>query len=362
MRKLLLLTAFSLWATPAFGQTATVSQTGDNQTASVTQTGSPSNEAYVTQLSDNTGPQNSEVLQSGISNFARVMMSQTGGGGIGLNTAFLRQIGDHNDMRQTIVAPGFNAGQHVWAEQRGDRNEGRQEINTGYTESLTLEQRGDRNDSRQFIDGGGHNHGEVMQVGDRNLARQSIVGSNFGYSSSEVVIDQRGDLNEAHQTATGGGSSMLNNVVATQTGNNNESRQTVGFGPDLSHPPTTNYAEVDQNGDANYARQDGTGGGLFLRVRQDGNANWARTNSVGDENYLNARMSHGAWLRATQTGDLNNLFGLAGAGTEARILNGSELTLVQTGDMNNAFVNMTTGGTGSISQIGSNNNSTVIQN
>lgn len=337
MKRLALFAAFALWATPAFAQTASVSQTGDNQTAAVTQTGSASNEAYVTQLSDNTpptldGPQTSTVLQNGVSNYAFVQMSQTGGGSSSVaNDAFLRQVGDHNDMRQYVNAPGYNSGQDVWAEQVGNRNVGRQQVNTGHTDYLELEQRGDRNDAGQYAEGA-HITAEIYQTGSRNTARQNLVGSNFGYSSSTVTIDQDGDSNEAYQTLRGGGSS------------------------------TFNTANVDQNGNSNYVRQEGDGSDFYLRVRQDGNSNWARTNSVGDENYLNARMSDGAYLRATQTGNMNNLFGTGGAGTEARILNGSSLTMTQTGDMNSSFVNMVTGGTATISQIGNSNTATVIQN
>ncbi|MEK9500759.1 hypothetical protein [Gaopeijia maritima] len=360
MKRLALFAAFALWATPAFAQTASVSQTGGNQTAAVTQTGSASNEVYVTQFTDNTGAQESTVLQNGVSNYARVQMSQTGTGGIvPINTAFLRQVGDHNDMRQSVLAPGSNQGQHVDAEQIGNRNTGVQDIDRGYGIALDLEQRGNRNDSRQTTSspGAGYVGGDVYQNGNDNTARQDLAG---GFVQ-DFSVRQVGNANTGTQDMTSVGQwDFHNSAEIDQTGNDNEARQILNFLDPVT--PTNSHAEVDQNGNGNYVRQASTGGNFYQRVRQDGNSNWARTDADGDENYLNARMSDGAYLRATQTGNMNSLFGTGGAGTEARILNGSSLTMTQTGDMNSSFVNMVTGGTATISQIGNSNTATVIQN
>lgn len=323
--------AATLVAGPVVAQTASVSQTGDNQTASVTQTGSPSNGAYVVQLTDNAGPQTSTVLQQGIGNYANVNMTEIGGGDHFLNTASLQQIGNSNQMWQSVYAPGYNSGQHVTAGQFGNLNLGVQSITAGYTDNLTLTQTGSNNTSHQTLQGT-YGDGTVNQTGDYNIAQQTMSGANNGYNVMGTLIDQTGNANQAYQTLESTGGSTLHND-----------------------------AQIDQNGDGNYAYQFGHGWDLKLYILEDGPGNVAYSSSTGTTDYVNLHLTNGAYANVLQNdGDGNTVQGLS-AGSAAPVLDGGTLNVTQTGSTNTAFVSMLTGGTATVSQIGSTNTATVDQ-
>lgn len=310
--------AFSASVVFAQSNEATVDQTGGNQTSSVTQSGSL-NTADVDQFTNNFGPQNSTVLQTGTGNDAVVTQSQTGGGNTGTNYAYIEQVGATNVAFQSETAPNSSSGQNVWGKQIGTSNDLTQIIGGGYTESLKAIQDGIENIAAQYANGS-HTHGEIYQKGDFNEAIQYLTGSNNGYMSSKILIDQLGDDNLASQTFNGSGSSHMNNGEIYQTGNENDAAQ-IGNGRSLNlqTAQTGNFNEASQNATGNNY---GLGIGL-LDIDQLGNDNEASQTAVGD----------GIWGKIAQTGDLN------------------VASMSQTGDFNWA----------KITQTGNSNTASVVQ-
>lgn len=267
MKKLsAILTVFVLSCGLVFAQSndATVTQSGDNQDSYVEQLGM-TNLSNVTQTSDNTGPQKSEVYQDGTNNIATVNQSQTGGGGnTPANEAYIEQLGSDNQSTQTEIAPGYNSGQKVWGYQDGTANILTQSITSGHTESLKSEQFGTGNEATQTASGS-HNEGVVYQDGTENIAEQTLAGSNNGYMGAVIRIDQYGTTNYASQSFEGYGSSHMNNGVLYQDGDNNQGWQD-GYGRNLN-------AQLNQVGDLNWSVQGQDGIGHTSVVDQTGNAN-----------------------------------------------------------------------------------------
>ena len=260
MKKLTLFVAFALTTGFAMSQnnTSIIDQDGGNQSATVTQTGTV-NFTTVTQFTDNTGPQISEVIQDGTGNSAIVSQNQTGGGGHSVpNKAYIEQIGTTNTAFQSENAPGYNSGQNVWGKQNGTSNFLFQEVTSGHTISLKAIQNGTENSAAQMANGA-HNTGEVYQDGDRNDANQIMSGSNNGYSSAVVLIDQLGNDNEANQLFNGVGNSHKNNGEIYQIGEFNESNQTI-IGRD-------NSVAAFINGDNNLTNQAQFGDGNKSTVK-----------------------------------------------------------------------------------------------
>ena len=241
MKKLIFLFTMVLAVSMAMAQnTVNLSQTGANQEATIDQAGT--NNAKVTQFTDNEGPQKSTVLQYGEQNTVVVKQDQTGGGGNKpANTAFIEQVGNNNYGRQIEFAPGYNSGQHVKANQTGNSNDVRQTIFRGYTELLESNQTGHENIVIQEATGGGHNTAGINQNGIRNWAKQEMFGNNNGYSSAEIYINQFGDRNKARQLFTGNGQSHKNNGTIYQSGAENDAFQ-EGEGRDLNL--TQNFTEL----------------------------------------------------------------------------------------------------------------------
>lgn len=244
---------------------ATVDQEGDNQDSYVEQVGS-TNEADVDQFTDNSGTQESDIIQLGSENVATVNQSQTGGGNNGLNSAYIEQDGDNNEATQTQNAPGYNGGQSVWGLQEGSGNTLNQSTGSGYTLSLNAEQYGTSNTADQDASGA-HNHGEVYQDGESNEAVQNLSGSNNGYMGDIILIDQNGVGNYASQDFTGHGSSHNNNAEVIQLGDDNEAWQ-LGNGRNLN-------ATVSQDGMGNWSTQEQWGNGHSSSVTQTGDNNTA---------------------------------------------------------------------------------------
>jgi hypothetical protein len=243
---------------------ASVDQEGNYQTATVTQTGS-TNDADVTQFTDNDGMQTAEVIQDGEGNMATVMQTQVGAGNTTPNYAFIEQTGENNTSVQLSNAPGYNSGQSLWGFQDGHDHVLTQTIVSGYTASLEAYQEGNGNVISQTIWGGGHNTGEVFQHGHENAAIQHLGGSNNGYSSGVMAIEQNGRANFAAQYFEGIGLGHYNNGELNQHGRNNNAWQT-GNGRDLS-------AVLDQHGRNNWSTQELTGEGHTSTVTQHGRVN-----------------------------------------------------------------------------------------
>lgn len=240
-----------LTAVPAFAQsnTANVTQTGSNQTAQALQPGAV-NVAQIVQFTDNDGPQEAFVTQSGGNNLATINQSQTGTGNTTLDHSSISQTGDFNVAHQTEVAPGYNSGQVQDALQTGNGNTSNQTIQHGYTVQQYVEQSGDYNTARQTVDAGGAGHltANIWQGGDWNLATQDQTNDN-----ATANITQNGSLNIAHQTQQDNTNGSLYNVSTIfQYGDSNLATQLQMGGSNLISTITqysnSNIAHTTQNG------------------------------------------------------------------------------------------------------------------
>ncbi len=332
------------------GSDAAITQTGQAQTSTVEQIGGNDNAATVIQNAEASsygpGAQTSSILQNGSENQANVNMQQTGGGGKGLNTAVIEQIGDRNKvLSQSLNAPGSNSGQHAKAYQTGNDNTATQEIQNGYTQSMRVDQIGDLNTSVQTVGGGSYNTVEVYQDGNENQAAQTVNGNNWGYSSAVAKIDQQGGGNNATQDMLGGGSNDLNNGQITQAGDDNQAVQMLKIAGTAVGGDDGNDGYITQTGNGNYASQSATG---YLHQ--------ARTTQLGNDNRAEMTMTdgaNGAHATFTQEGDLN----------VARLLQegGDTFTLMQDGNSNllkgigGDTAYQTGGSTATVDQIGDSN-------
>jgi len=265
---------------------ATVTQTGNNQTANVSQTntGGLDNTATVTQYSDNSGPQDAQVVQNGVENVATVTQNQTGIGDTTLNTAYIEQVGTHNMGTQYQNAPGYNSGQSLYAYQNYFWNTVNQSILGGYTNSFRATQNGKFHDAQQTMNGA-YIFGEIIQAGWDNHAVQDLTGMNH----TNIDIRQDGEYNFASQTFIGGTWSIFQTGQIDQLGDNNDATQySDGNGNEAiiyqdgdwnqayqSMVGNGNYAYAGQFGDNNYASQTQTGDGNSSTVNQTGNGNSA---------------------------------------------------------------------------------------
>ena len=279
-----------------------LSQIGENQEATIDQGGT--NNAKVTQFTDNVGAQKSTVLQYGEQNTVVVKQDQTGGGNnTPANTAFIQQVGNNNYGKQFEFAPGYNSGQKVIANQTGNSNDVRQSILRGYTELLESNQTGHENVVIQEATGGGHNTAGINQNGIRNWAKQEMFGDNNGYQSAEIYINQLGDRNKARQLFTGNGQSHKNNGTIYQSGAENDAFQ-EGEGRDLN-------LKLWQEGDFNKSTQKSWGIKNVSWLNQYGYNNTSTIVQDGDENSTKLYQSgDGGKVNVLQEGNMNSIAGL----------------------------------------------------
>lgn len=322
MRKLFALLTIVLFAGFMMAQsnTATVQQTGDNQNANVSQVGSV-NKSTVTQFTDNSGAQQSDVIQSGVQNESWVTQNQTGGGSnTPANTAYIKQIGNNNFGYQFENAPGYNSGQTQSAEQYGSDNTLNQTISQGYTtgqisyqngnhdiatqnhnsayQFSNIQTWGDYSEAHQTADGTKANLHIAQYGGNYNYAKQNFSG-NFAFVPGNTGdIIQNGAGNSAYQTLTG---TEHNSMDLVQTGNNNYSDQ-VQTG-DNNTSSTIQTGNTDQAISYQY---DGVVGNTAAISQTGGNTNYGYINQTGDSNNASIT-SDGSnhYGSITQTGGMN---------------------------------------------------------
>ncbi len=331
MKKLLLLAAFGLLASPAFAQsnTADVDQTGDQHTASVVQTGTD-HEAYVDQISDgqHVGA-TADVQQLGTSQYAEVLQSsdprrayaevrQDDGSGTGDNEAFITQSRSQDDSEAYVHQSGTsNTGtiiQDVGGINKAEIYQG-QTDDTSDNNVATITQ--DREAASAYL-----THAEVYQDGSTNtaLVDQSLA------QNAWAKIDQDGDLNWADIDQSNDASPDPNHQAEVrQDGDLNEA-QILQEGTSNSR----NNAKVRQVGDSNdaFLDQDGWGGSHVMQITQDGNLNKAGVSGVGGALFQSG-WNH--WLDVDQIGDSNVV-------TSIQTGDDHTATILQTGGMNTANV------------------------
>ena len=321
--------------------TVTIDQKGLNQTSTTTQKGDH-NILDLSQSSDNTAPQNAEVLQDGSTNTATINQSQTGSGNLTpANNAFIEQVGDNNRVTQKENAPSMNQGQSESATQHGNQNMAVQNILNGWGESLILEQAGDNNHSSQSASGIGNNRGMVTQEGNSNNATQTIVGLNNPYSGY-IKTKQVGDHNTATQSFNGGTWSHSNNGSIESNGTYNVASQTMSSGYDID-------AKISQQGNSNEAYQNGVGNANVNAISQKGKSNITKSMQTGDGNVADF----------SQQGNSNLIRGITN--NWATQIGGSQASAMQMGKMNTLKLNQMNGAVSTSSQQGHFNTAVVNQ-
>lgn len=277
---------------------ATVTQTGDNQDANVSQTGK-NNISTVYQLTDNSGVNKSVVIQEGNANQAYVEQYETGGGGNTPGTdAFIKQVGNQNIGFQYMNAPGFNSGQKQTAEQYGNNNLVNQRVDNGYNVLQTS-----------------------FQEGNQNIATQTSSGA-YKY----MHIKTLGNSSEAHQIAT----DTKANLNIEQFGGNNFAQQY--FSGDFAFS-TPNSGDIIQSGNNNIGVQTLVGSiGNDLDIFQTGNTNYSNQYTEGDQNFSFVSQTGNSNIgNILQTGD-NNIGSITSVG------NGHVGSIIQSGGMNQAVI------------------------
>lgn len=299
MKKLFALIVVLLMCGYGFAQnTAVVTQTGDNQDANVGQTGS-GNISTVYQLTDNSGVNQSDVIQSGISNQAYVEQYETGGGGNTPGTiAFIKQIGNYNLGYQYMNAPGFNSGQSQSAEQYGHYNYVNQRVDAGYNISQNSYQNGNNNISQQYSTSSqGYQSSSIQTWGNSSEAYQTAIGT----KANLHITQYGGDDNYANQNFSGAFGFVAGNTGdITQNGYYNTGYQTLVGMED-------NDLDLTQAGNWNTSTQYTDGDINTSSVYQAGNSNIGYINQAGDSNNASiTSVGNGHNGSITQTGGMND--------------------------------------------------------
>lgn len=260
MKKLLLLAAFALCASPAFAQNndAAIDQIGDQNVANAVQTGSQ-NDADITQYNEPGSGVNSqvvaEVFQSGSGNIADVDQELTRNDKASFS-AYIDQSGAANYAKQEqgLVGPDTRTfGLTASIEQVGTSNHAEQYQSKRSNEAI-IEQ--------------GLN--DAASSGNEAYQRQDVSNpSDNGETNHYALAQQDGSANKAYQDQS----------------------------------DTGNHAEILQNGSGNIADQDqkGVTSSAFNQsyITQDG-----ALGAVSNEAY-NFQHADGAWSSIVQTGEAN---------------------------------------------------------
>ena len=356
MKKLLTAVVFLLISTALIAQnTATTTQTGDDNNSTVGQTGS----------------NYSQVLQDGNTNTANVGQEGTNTAVVDqlnstLNTANVDQDGSGNEayLTQGMVENYYAAPYNISTDMSANENTG------------SIDQLGDGN-VVEFIQVGDNNEGSAEQTGDGNTSYiyqgwafgfwgETPITSALASYSSTVGITQIEDDNYAAVWQYGG---TNNDVSIHQDGVGNLSQITQGFiyedAPyNFTHPvynTQDNFASVEQYGNDNIGKAMQLGDGNSFTLTQNGDGNSlgfgidqtglllsrnAYFEQDGDDNIFVGTQNDGATLKheSFQFGDGNEI---------DLIQNEGDVALIQqSGDFNKA----------NVYQYGVGNDATAVQN
>jgi len=351
MKKLSFILAMVLGTGMAMAQvnTATVTETGNNNTGYVNQLG-VSNTAVIDQIGNLNNASTSD-------NYASSLF------GILTDTKGVTQIGNHNDgtiiqhnpyvetpghLSQAGPIAGLNQSgnwnsavisqthntawdqEYAWAKQSGDGNRSTQNQDFTYgfqshiwQQGRSLAQSGDalttvRNIAQTDQEGGYAQNASIWQDGVRNNALIFQGNVLFGYTHNNLAeTTQKGNDNISTQYQYG----SLNTAKTQQLTN-------------------SNISNLIQNGDGNSA----------IVLQQTGNGNVSNLTQNG-----------GAQADILQDGAYNTLKGI-GLEVMATSLNGSKLDLDQIGAENILSLQQTNGASAKVLQDGLTNTSVVIQN
>lgn len=264
MKKLLLIAAFGLLASPTLAQNvAHVEQADQSNSATVTQSGA-----------------NLGVIGQG----RLAAYSHTSTGNADNNEATLEQTGSGNEayigqaIGENLADPGTASGNSASVSQEGAGNfAGTAQGTYGATavgNTLEITQDGSLNTAyvNQGVGSGAlaeDNDADVSQAGTGNYADVSQVGTDGAAdvsqsgASNETYIEQDGDGNSAdvHQDGTGNVARVEQKIT-------------------LANPANPQEAIIEQFGEDNYAYIEETGEGNWGRIRQDGARNQAYREST----------------------------------------------------------------------------------
>lgn len=336
MKKLSLLFVVLFAVSFAMAQTATTTQTGDNNIADQSQSGGTSNKATVVQNSGSGANLGHSAIQQQIGDANEASISQTGSANTnGTISAEAKQY-QRGVSNQAFIQQVKGANSYTNQTQDGDGNYA--SANTGGTNKTTQYQKGNRNTATL---GFGLIQASTVfqnQIGDDNTAGITVTGpgtrhitvrqEQLGYrNKSEIInlrgndglvwIDQWGDDNTAQITYNG---SQKNKFEVLQNGHWND--LDVTFDADRNH---------------------------FLGVEQ-----------LGDYNHVGLKQSNGSSVLITQNGNLNEVKGLStDSDPDIGTFEGTTLTIDQAGNSNDVLVNSI--GTANVSQTGNFNVTTVSQ-
>lgn len=348
MKKLLLIAAFGLMASPALAQNnATVSSTGDDNDATVNQTYTASsgygiNNATITQQGDE---DTASATQSGAGNESKIVQKNWGTPG---HIAQVSQTGDGNWSDVLQEQRGAEAG----IDQNGTENQvnlkqaGPNDAGDGVAMSAGITQDGDYN--------------KVGGYSDYDGVAYQKNGTSFPNDLNTLDVYQAGSYNKA-----GVWQEHHAEADIDQDGNWNEARvyqQAAPAGGDLG------YAKVDQSGDYNDADVNQVGEGHYVDLGQDGDSNIADIDQYGGNgNRAMFSQSDDAEAYVNQNGNDNAIVGVGsdisgGTYAQGNSLNGSYLDVDQLGDGNVLFLDQNNGGTATVMQDGLTNTATVVQN
>lgn len=281
MKKLLLLAAFGLLASPAFAQNSStdIEQTGNNHRAEVDQLdagshvadidqyGGNENKAFLTQggQSDSYGIE-STILQVGSRNKARTTLSRGTGNETDPNATSLQiQQGNHNDafINQNAFgqsAGGGDNGRDFEQEQYGNRNDA---LSNGTGASMT-DQYQAGNDNDAIIDGL-LKSSTIIQIQDGNRNDAEFVGAGYGFST--FTQEQYGNDNVSEVIGLGHTQGGGETGFTYQDGNDNR------IWVDDTGSAKGNIIEATQLSNSNRATVTYTTGENTTTLFQSGNEN-----------------------------------------------------------------------------------------
>ena len=371
MKKLLLLAAFGLFASPAFAQSnATVNQSGtsndalldqSSSTATITQSGTDNQVGGLPFAAPPTSPftqaggSNLDVEQYGKRN--TVHGSQSGGSMATIDQNYVANVGDGNaiNLTQSNTAEAFilqdgptdNGGFYGGNRAYVTQDDGYANIKqAGDNSEITLTQQGGTG-NQAYMEQSGNVHNAVVDQNGTN----NYVDTYQRLWRGDIDIDQDGDgqqvyLDQTSMTNAGGGSyATIDQNDGTGTGGNS-----VGQAGDA----------FDQIGDGNSldVMQSGT---MNLMLGSQDNGSMATVDQTGVSNEIRLEQDD-ATATMTQNGDNNRVQGVGGAGTFGLQTNGSTLILNQMGDANVLSLDQNNGATANVMQDGLTNTAEIVQN
>ena len=284
------------------GNTATITQDGDDNTASATQSGDL-NTATIDQIANDSSATQS---QTGNNNNATILQEGKWPDGPVFNeSASQTQNGNNNVAEIKQITDSTHGGSTAKQVQNSNGNYARA-WQFSWNSTIIQKQSVGNNNELQAYQTGNAGYIKQVQEGQDNIA----------------AIDEQG----------GGGWTLGNTATQTQIGNWNKSLISQ-YGTGGSKSAEGNEAHVVQNGSDNWAGEGLFGTGLFgiyqegnynyARIKQNDNVNKAEAFQYGDFNTINITQNGGSGLFGTY-GDYVN-----------------KCVVTQTGDGNSGAVNQT---------------------